>query len=218
MSSEIRATASRDERLLDIVEDYLGKLAAGTAESPEEVLARHPEFATELTDFFRARAQVDGVVAPLREAVQAIPPNHVGQTASEFSASRELGDFRIIREVGHGGMGIVYEAEQLSLGRRVALKVLPFAATVDSRHLQRFKNEAHAAAQLHHTSIVPVYSVGCERGVHYYAMQFIDGQSVAEIIVDPGVSPPAGVAAVWRKAKKLCVSRGRLRPAERLSN
>jgi hypothetical protein len=93
-----------------------------------------------------------------------------------------LGDFRILREVGRGGMGVVYEAEQLSLGRRVALKVLPFAATMDLRHLQRFQNEARAAACLQHPHIVPVHAVGCERGVHYYAMQFIDGQSLGQVI------------------------------------
>src|SRR5207248_254630 len=95
-----------------------------------------------------------------------------------------LGDFRIIREIARGGMGIVYEAEQISLGRRVALKVLPFAATLDPKQLQRFKNEAQAAAQLHHTNIVPVFGVGCERGVHYYAMQYIEGQTLAGVITE----------------------------------
>jgi tetratricopeptide (TPR) repeat protein/tRNA A-37 threonylcarbamoyl transferase component Bud32 len=79
-------------------------------------------------------------------------------------------------------MGVVYEAEQVSLKRRVALKVLPFAAALDSRSRQRFQNEARAAAGLHHPHIVPVHAVGCARGVHYYAMQFIDGQSLAEVI------------------------------------
>src|SRR5947209_16791826 len=79
-------------------------------------------------------------------------------------------------------MGIVYEAEQISLKRRVALKVLPFAATLDPRQLQRFHNEAHAAACLHHNHIVPVFAVGCERGVHYYAMQFVEGQSLDSLI------------------------------------
>ena len=79
-------------------------------------------------------------------------------------------------------MGVVYEAQQESLGRRVALKVLPFAAVLDARQLARFKNEAHAAALLQHQSIVPVYSVGCERGVHYYAMQYIEGQTLVELI------------------------------------
>jgi eukaryotic-like serine/threonine-protein kinase len=81
-------------------------------------------------------------------------------------------------------MGIVYEAEQISLARRVALKVLAFAAALDAKQLQRFKTEAQAAAQLHHTNIVPVYGVGSDRGVHYYAMQFIDGQTLAALIQD----------------------------------
>src|SRR5205807_464467 len=90
--------------------------------------------------------------------------------------------FRLLREVGRGGMGVVYEAEQISLRRRVALKVLPFAATLDPKRLQRFRNEARAAACLHHPNIVPVHGVGCVRGVHYYAMQFIEGQSLARVI------------------------------------
>src|SRR5262249_18283014 len=104
--------------------------------------------------------------------------------AGDTLPANPLGDFQIIREIGRGGMGIVYEALQLSLGRRVALKVLPFAATFDAKHLQRFQNEARAAAHLHHTNIVPVYGVGCERGVHYYAMQLIEGQSLATLIHD----------------------------------
>src|SRR5262249_14842938 len=68
----------------------------------------------------------------------------------------------------------------------VALKVLPFAATMDPRHLERFRNEAQAAAQLHHNHIVPVFGVGCDRGVNYYAMQFIEGQTLAEVIHDLG--------------------------------
>ena len=79
-------------------------------------------------------------------------------------------------------MGIVYEAEQLSLQRRVALKVLPFASVLDERQLQRFRNEARAVAGLHHPNIVPVYSVGCERGVHYYAMQQVHGQPLSQLI------------------------------------
>ena len=93
-----------------------------------------------------------------------------------------LGDFSIVREIGRGGMGVVYEAVQLSLGRRVALKVLPFAAALDARQLQRFENKAQAAAQLHHTNIVPVYAVGCDRATHYYAMQLIEGQNLADLI------------------------------------
>src|SRR5262249_28092540 len=100
---------------------------------------------------------------------------------------------RLLREVGRGGMGVVYEAEQISLGRRVALKVLPFAAAMDARQLQRFKNEAQAAAHLHHQHIVPVHFVGCERGVHFSAMQFLPGSSLVEVIHQ--LRQPAGPTA-----------------------
>jgi WD40 repeat protein/serine/threonine protein kinase len=114
----------------------------------------------------------------LTGAVHVPPPSGPAPAA----ALGTLGDFRLLREVGRGGMGVVYEAEQMTLNRRVALKVLPFAATLDPRHIQRFKHEAQAAAYLHHTNIVPVYTVGCERGVYYYAMQFIEGQTLAALI------------------------------------
>ena len=100
------------------------------------------------------------------------PPPRLPPDAEE----KRLGDFRLLREVGRGGMGVVYEAEQISLGRRVALKVLPFAAVLDNRQIARFKHEAQSAGQLNHPNIVSVFAVGAERGVHYYAMQFIDGQ------------------------------------------
>ncbi|MCA9262476.1 MAG: protein kinase [Planctomycetales bacterium] len=93
-----------------------------------------------------------------------------------------LGDFRIVREIGRGGMAVVYEAEQISLQRTVALKVLPFASVLDQRQLQRFKNEALAAASLDHHGIVNVLAVGCERSVHFYAMRYVDGKSFAMLI------------------------------------
>jgi len=114
-------------------------------------------------------------------------PLSLGNNTSETnpdtpSLGRELGDFRLLDEIGRGGMGIVYEAEQLCLSRRVALKVLPFAGMLDSRQIARFKNEARAAASLDHPHIVSVISVGSQRGVHYYAMQYIEGQTLAQVI------------------------------------
>ena len=111
--------------------------------------------------------------------VKQLAPKPTLAPHSEEPRFTTLGDFRIVRELGRGGMGIVYEAEQISLRRKVALKVLPFAATLGSNHLQRFKNEARAAAMLKHSNIVSVYSVGCERGVHYIAMEMIEGRSLA---------------------------------------
>jgi eukaryotic-like serine/threonine-protein kinase len=95
-----------------------------------------------------------------------------------------LGDFRLVREVGRGGMGVVYEAVQVSLGRRVALKVLPNASVLEPRHLQRFQVEAQAAASLNHSHIVPVFATGSTEGIPYYAMRFIDGRDLARVIVE----------------------------------
>ena len=96
--------------------------------------------------------------------------------------SERLGDYRILREIGRGGMGVVYEAEQVSLGRRVALKVLPRQVAGDSEALERFRREAKAAARLHHTNIVPVFEVGRDGETAYYAMQFIEGQGLDQVI------------------------------------
>ncbi|MFO0951462.1 MAG: serine/threonine-protein kinase [Isosphaeraceae bacterium] len=112
--------------------------------------------------------------------------------ASEWG---DLGGFRVIREVGRGGMGVVYEAEQTALGRRVALKVLPPAASLDPRHRHRFEIEAQAAALLHHENIVSVLAFGSDHGVDFFAMPFIDGCSLSELIRDRRGRGPLEVEA-----------------------
>ncbi len=170
-----------DPRVLRAVQEYLAALEAGHRPEREKFLARHAEVAPALAecleglDFLRSAAPRLKQSAADRPAVAAAP-------AEELSPAAPLGDYRLVREVGRGGMGVVYEAEQLSLGRRVALKVLPFAATMDPRQLQRFQNEARAAACLDHPHVVKVHAVGHERGVHYFAMQFIDGRTLADLI------------------------------------
>jgi serine/threonine protein kinase len=110
------------------------------------------------------------------EQLKPAAGDHTGPYLSDAARHPErLGDYRILREVGRGGMGVVYEAEQVSLGRHVALKVLPAAALLHAQRLQRFGREARAAARLHHTNIVPVFGVGEAEGLHYYVMQFIPG-------------------------------------------
>ncbi len=119
------------------------------------------------------------------------------QDATTTAAPLRLGDFLILREVGRGGMGVVYEAEQVSLGRRVALKVLPQGLLPDTRSRLRFEREARAAARLHHTNIVPVFGVGEHDGTPYYAMQFIQGLGLDAVINEvrrlqhPGTTDPA---------------------------
>jgi serine/threonine protein kinase len=110
-----------------------------------------------------------------------------------------LGDYRILREVGRGGMGVVYEAEQESLGRHVALKVLAAHTVLGPRHLERFRREARAA-RLHHTNIVPVHGVGEQDGLHYYVMQFIQGLGLDEVLAELKRLRPSRRAPAWRPA------------------
>lgn len=209
MSPVLQTPSKSESRLVQVLDEYLAALDAGKAPSKEEFIARYPELAGDLAECLESLEFIR------RAAVLAVPE---GDVVTDAADGARLGDFRILREVGRGGMGVVYEAEQLSLGRRVALKVLPFAGALDARQLQRFKNEAQAAAQLHHTNIVPVHYVGSERGVHFYAMQFIEGQTLAAVITDlhhqgrptqsggrkppePAEDPPASRVALAPRAK-----------------
>jgi len=174
-----------DSRILEVSREYLADLEAGRTPDRGRLLSRYPDIAADLSECLdgidlahamrlpAAPAPQSGIAIGFPSGLPAGPP--------EMGAA-PLGDFQIVREIGRGGMGVVYEAVQLSLGRRVALKVLPFAAALDIKQLQRFKTEAYAAAQLHHTNIVPVYAVGCERGMHFYAMQLIEGRTLSDLI------------------------------------
>src|SRR5262245_61914251 len=178
---KVAAPAADDPRLVRALEDYSAALRAGRRPDRHEFQARYPEIAEALAECLEGLEFLQAAAPHLQapgEARGTVPAT----AGAELCPEGPLGDYRLVREVGRGGMGIVYEAVQISLGRRVALKVLPFAATLDPKQLQRFKNEAQAAAQLHHTNIVPVFGTGQERGVHYYAMQFIDGQTLAAVI------------------------------------
>lgn len=173
--NELSTEIPDDPRILTVAREYLERLEAGETPHVQDYLNRHPDLADALE---ACLAGLDLVHRSVRQD-QSRPAT----TSSQPPLLPEsLGDFRIIRELGRGGMGVVYEAIQTSLGRRVALKVLPFTATLQPRQLQRFLTEAQAAAHLHHPNIVPVFAVGSDRGVHYYAMQLIEGMSLAELL------------------------------------
>ncbi len=157
------------------MESYIDRCRRGKRPSIDDYIQQFPDRAEEVRELFSALAMVEEVGAET-------PPSDKGITFDEGKVLRQLGEYRILREIGRGGMGVVYEAEQESLGRRVALKVLPFHSLMDERRLERFQREARAAARLHHTNIVPVYGIGEEGGIHYYAMQFIQGQSLDVVL------------------------------------
>ncbi len=181
-----------EDELARVLDAYLAEVEAGRPVDPEEWVGRHPAIAGRLRACLKGLHMVEAAAEamaiapepadfPADPVAEADPDAGVDSPDGDSGGPR-LGDFRIIREIGRGGMGVVYEAEQHSLGRRVALKVLPFAAAIDPRQIARFRVEAQAASHLNHPHIVPVYSVGCQRGVHYYAMQLIDGPTLAERI------------------------------------
>jgi serine/threonine protein kinase/predicted negative regulator of RcsB-dependent stress response len=159
--------------LANIIDEITLRLNSGEVIEIEDYVSRYPELA--------------GVLPGVLETLTLVrqPPERDGNDDSDDSQVYGLlGDFRILRQIGRGGMGVVYEAEQISLRRRMALKVLPFAGMLDPQRLKRFKNEARAAATLDHPNIVAVHSVGEERGVHYFAMQLVEGQSLVQVIAE----------------------------------
>ncbi len=167
---------SHDDRdqVEELAEEFLARRRRGEEPTISEYAANHPHLAGQIRDLFPALL--------LLEKVESDYTGGTDPSAGGGGAPTQLGDYRIIREIGRGGMGIVYEAEQTALGRRVALKVLPPQAVRDEQKVRRFEREARAAAQLHHTNIVPVFEVGRENGVCFYAMQFIHGQGLDEVI------------------------------------
>jgi len=154
-----------------LAEEFAERHRSGENPTIAEYAAKYPELADQIETLFPSVILVEKLGSHHRQLTHGAKR----WVAPSLSSMQRLGDFRILREVGRGGMGVVYEAEQESLGRRVALKVLPLGAADDERQRQRFEREARAAARLHHTNIVPVFGVGRQDGLCYYVMQFIEG-------------------------------------------
>ena len=172
MNRSVSVAASTAELVGQAANEFFEAMSRGERPNVAEFADRYPDIAEHIRRTFPALLLVG----------DASTDETSGDVSIRGAGERTLGDFRLIREIGRGGMGTVFEAEQLSMGRWVALKVLPFAALVQDKSLQRFRNEVRAAAALDHPNIVSVYFIGEERGVHYYAMQLIRGQTLADMI------------------------------------
>ena len=158
--------------LTKALEHYSILRERGEAPSVDQFVSLYLGMETELRECLLSAERLEQFAA--NDATEMLDNTHL--------ELRRLGDYRLIRKVGQGGMGIVYEAEQTSLGRRVAIKVLPALASLDPRAKIRFQNEVHAAALLDHPNIVGVIGVGLERGIHFFAMKFVNGRSLSEIV------------------------------------
>src|SRR6516165_4531828 len=163
-----------------LAQDFLDRKRRGERPTLQDYLEGHPELAEEIRDLFPALLMMED----LGESSGGTTGSLAADGAATGTRLERLGDYRILREIGRGGMGVVYEAEQESLGRRVALKVLSSGSLLDPKQVRRFEREAKAAARLHHTNIVPVFGVGRQDGHHYFVMQFIAGVGLDVVLED----------------------------------
>jgi serine/threonine protein kinase/WD40 repeat protein len=197
---------------MELAEEFLERYRKGQRPPLREYIERHPDLAGEIREVFPAMAMMEHI-ALADESLE-------GDATGDLPVRRpppleQLGDYRIVREVGRGGMGVVYEAEQVSLGRHVALKVLPPQMLRDAKTRRRFEREARAAAKLHHTNIVPVFGVGEQGETPYYVMQFIQGQGLDCVLEElkrlraggPGVPAAAALSTVGRDVSAADVAR-----------
>lgn len=171
----MRDTKAHPDPLDVLATEFTARQRQGDCPTIEEYVERYPELAEEIRVLLPTIATLEKVKA----GQQRTPDGRVSLAGRRLE---RLGDFRVIREIGRGGMGIVFEAEQQSLGRRVAVKVLPRQALVDAKHLERFHREARTAAALHHNNIVPVFGVGQHDGFRYYVMQLIEGVGLDRVL------------------------------------
>ncbi len=188
-----------------IADEFVAAFRQGQRPSVEDFARRYPEHADEIREMLPA-------LVVMEKAKSADAPS--GQRRQDNSSAaaaplQQLGDYQILREVGRGGMGVVYEAQQLSLGRHVAIKVLPPHALLGARQLGRFQREARSAAKLHHTNIVPVFGVGEQDGLHYYVMQFIQGLGL-DLVLDElrHLRQPRGKQAPTQDDAPCCPTNG----------
>jgi WD40 repeat protein len=175
-----------------IADEFVEAFRQGKRPSVEEFARRYPEQADEIREMLPALVLMEKAKSPDDTSGQ----RRRAKASTAAAPLEQLGDYQILREVGRGGMGVVYEAQQLSLGRHVAIKVLSSHALLDPRQLSRFQREARSAAKLHHTNIVPVFGVGDQDGLHYYVMQFIQGLGL-DVVLDElrRLRQPRGVQA-----------------------
>jgi serine/threonine protein kinase len=176
-SPSLAASNVDDPRVIEALEEYAAELESGRMPDRKSFLALYPAIADALRPCLDGLDLVHHVAPQLNAAGKS-----TASDTTELPIPAVLDDYHLISELGRGGMGVVYLAEQISLGRRVAVKILPFAGALDPHRRQRFMNEAHAAAGLRHRHIVPIFGVGCARGVHYYAMQLIDGPPLNAVL------------------------------------
>jgi tRNA A-37 threonylcarbamoyl transferase component Bud32/outer membrane protein assembly factor BamB len=192
------SSSARDERVNEVLAEYLEAVEAGCTPDRQAFLAQHAEFAAELSAFFANQdqfAHAAGQLAPPAPRAAEAPtlgPNETPASAP-LGTVRYFGDYELLEEIARGGMGVVYKARQVSLNRTVALKMILAGQLANEEDVARFRREAQTAAALQHPNIVAIHEVGEQDGQHYFSMDYVEGQSLADRLLD-GPLPPMQAA------------------------
>ncbi len=174
-------TPDRETDFDSLADQYVDQIRAGDSPDIEKFVSKHPEHESRIRELFPVLQMMESRISEDIESDSELLNDELSELKG-VSLQRKLGEYRIIREIGRGGMGIVYQAEQESLGRHVALKLLPDSAQFDERKILRFQQEARASGMLHHSNIVPVFGVGRSEEISYFVMQYIDGTGLDVVI------------------------------------
>ncbi|HEX4592188.1 MAG TPA: serine/threonine-protein kinase, partial [Gemmataceae bacterium] len=189
--------ADRDERLAALLDDLTRRQRDGTTPDLDPISRQHPDLADELRQLWAAAQMADALARP-PQATATLPGDLQIPPAEP---PRTFGDFELVRELGRGGMGVVYEARQRSLNRSVALKMVLRGELASEADRARFRAEAEAAARLVHPNIVQVYEVGDVAGQPYFAMQYVPGRTLARRLTEGPLSPQEAAGLIVAVAR-----------------
>jgi serine/threonine-protein kinase len=181
--------ADRKRRLERVIADYRAAADTGTPPDREALLAAQPDLAEDLRSFFREYDRVGRLTSPGTTTAMTNAPAEPDLPPGTFI--RYFGDYGLLKELGRGGMGVVYKARQISLNRLVAVKMLKSDILASEDELRRFQNEAEAVAQLDHPHIVPIFEVGQHEGHRYFSMKLIGGDNLGKKLADYAADPKA---------------------------
>lgn len=218
MSASDSIETTRDERVNEIIADYLKAVAHGAAPDRGALLARHQDLVDELTAFFADHDRFRRAAAPLQAAADLDGALTLAADAGGDAPSGPgtrvayFGDYELLDEIARGGMGVVYKARQVSLNRPVAIKMILAGQLASADEVRRFRAEAESAANLLHPNIVAIHEIGQHEGQHYFSMDLVDGRNLAEVVRDQSLPPAraAGYVKIIAEAIHFAHQRGTL--------